>query len=146
MVITLAQSIHDRYDDSQDIFPAPCDEIRPGFVLIVSVSTSPQAKQGKLPKMITLIDYNIETMGELDKVKYPTNHIKEMDLSDNLITDWTEVNKILQNFPKLVFLNLARNVLCDPLQNKTLDSHNLSKVWNYTFGIDDWFMTFTFKV
>ena len=78
--------------------------------------------------MITLIDYNIETMGELDKVKYSTNHIKEMDLSDNLITDWTEVNKILQNFPKLVFLNLARNVLCDPLQNNTLNSHNLSKV------------------
>ena len=78
--------------------------------------------------MITLIDYNIETMGELDKDKYPTNHIKEMDLSDNLITDWTEVNKILQNFPKLAFLNLARNVLCDPLQNNTLDSHNLSKV------------------
>ena len=137
MVITLAQSIHDRYDDSQDIFPAPCDEIRPGFVLIVSVSTSPQAKQGKLPKMITLIDYNIETMGDLDKDKYPTNHIKEMDLSDNLITDWTEVNKILQNFPKLAFLNLARNVLCDPLQNNTLDSHNLSKVCNCTFGIDD---------
>ena len=87
--------------------------------------------------MLTLIDYNIETCGHLDLVSHPTSHILEIDLSDNLIMDWEEVNKILQYFPNLVFLNLARNLLSQPLDSTTLNSNSLNKVdtsygsWKY---------------
>ena len=106
-----------------------------GLVVIVSVSNSPHVKRGQLPKMLTLIDYNIETCGHLDLVSHPTSHILEIDLSDNLIMDWVEVNKILQYFPNLVFLNLARNLLSQPLDSTTLNANSLNKVDSLS-----WFM------
>ena len=97
------------------------------LVYIVSVSPSPQARAGKLPPMLILTDYNIETLGELD-TETKTGHIREMDLSDNLIMDWSTVNNILTTFPSLRFLNLARNLLSDPLTDNTIVPHNLSRV------------------
>ena len=97
------------------------------LVVIVSVSSSPQARAGQLPPLLTLIDYNIETAGEL-QLGPGTRHVAELDLSDNLIADWAEVGKILQHFPRLTFLNLARNLLCDPLPCNTLPTHNLKRV------------------
>ena len=97
------------------------------LVVIVSVSSSPQARAGQLPPLLTLIDYNIETAGEL-QLGPGTRHVAELDLSDNLVADWAEVGKILQHFPRLTFLNLARNLLCDPLPCNTLPTHNLKRV------------------
>ena len=99
------------------------------MVVILSVSTSPQRRQGKLPCLITLMDYEISRMGELDLTKFPTSHIKELDLSDNKISDWAEVDNILQTFPNLVFLNLARNLLSAELEQEKIATHGkLSKV------------------
>ena len=121
---TLAESIHDRYGEAgaEDMMSGSQD-----LVYIVSVSPSPQARAGKLPPMLILTDYNIETLGELD-TETKTGHIREMDLSDNLIMDWSTVNNILTTFPSLSFLNLARNLLSDPLTDNTIVPHNLSRV------------------
>lgn len=121
---TLAESIHDRYGEAgaEDMMSGTQD-----LVYIVSVSPSPQARAGKLPPMLILTDYNIETLGELD-TETKTGHIREMDLSDNLIMDWSTVNNILTTFPSLRFLNLARNLLSDPLTDNTIVPHNLSRV------------------
>ena len=117
----------DRY--SQE---APDQDGENGLVVILSVSTSPQRRQGKLPCLITLMDYEISRMGELDLTKFPTSHIKELDLSDNKISDWAEVDNILQTFPNLVFLNLARNLLSAELEQEKIATHGkLSKVKQY---------------
>ena len=68
-------------------------------------------------------------MGRLDLVRFPTSHIRELHLSDNQISDWTEVNYILKTFPNLVFLNLARNLLSTELNQDKISPHTkLSKV------------------
>ena len=123
-MVTLAESIHDRYGEAgADDDTASGGQ---GLVFIVSVSPSPQARAGKLPPMLTLIDYNIEALGEVETHK--TGHIREMDLSDNLIMDWSTVNDILTTFPSLRFLNLARNLLSSPLPGNRIVPHNLSRV------------------
>ncbi len=43
------------------------------------------------------------------------NHISELDLTDNLIGDWSEVRRLVDTFPNLEFLNLSNNLLCRPL-------------------------------
>ena len=114
----------DRYSQEE-----PDQDGENGLVVILSVSTSPQRRQGKLPCLITLMDYEISRMGELDLTKFPTSHIKELDLSDNKISDWAEVDNILQTFPNLVFLNLARNLLSAELEQEKIATHGkLSKV------------------
>ena len=122
-MVTIAASIEDRYN--QDDLDQKADD----FVVIVSVSSSPQRKQGKLPCLITLMDYEISQMGQLDLLRFATSHIKELDLSDNKISDWAEVNNILQAFPSLVFLNLARNLLSPGLEELQISPHTkLTKV------------------
>ena len=121
-MVTIADSIQDRYNQQEE-------EQEDDYVFIMSISSSPQAKQGKLPCLITLMDYEISKMGRLDLARFPTSHIKELDLSDNIISDWTEVDLILKTFSSLAFLNLARNLLSGELKQGTISSHaKLSKV------------------
>lgn len=42
-------------------------------------------------------------------------HIAELDLTDNLLSEWKEVLKLLAIFRSLKFLNLSNNLLSDPL-------------------------------
>ena len=125
-MITIAEAIQDRYKE-QDYVKEEEDES--GYVFIVSIASSPQAKQGKLPCLVTLMDYKVSSMGRLDLARFPTSHIKELDLSDNLISDWEEVNNILNTFPSLAFLNLARNLLSEEVNLEQISTHSkLSKV------------------
>ena len=125
-MITIAEAIQDRYKE-QDYVKEEEDES--GYVFIVSIASSPQAKQGKLPCLVTLMDYKVSSMGRLDLARFPTSHIKELDLSDNLISDWEEVNNILNTFPSLAFLNLARNLLSEEVNQEQISTHSkLSKV------------------
>ena len=121
-MVTIADSIQERYNQEEK-------EVDSDYVFIMSVSSSPHAKQGKLPCLITLIDYKVSRMGSLDLGRFPTAHIKELDLSDNLISDWTEVDLILKTFSSLTFLSLARNLLSSELiQGKICRHSKLSKV------------------
>ena len=108
-MITIVESIEDRYGivggDDED------DETNYDFFL--SCSSSPQVRQGLLPPVITLTDYNIECLGDIFSCQYRVKHISELDLADNLISDWGEVTNILTIFKGLTFLNLARNLLSD---------------------------------
>ena len=53
---TLAESIRERYSETGEDDSGSGSQ---GLVFIVSVSSSPQARAGKLPPLLTLIDYNI---------------------------------------------------------------------------------------
>ena len=65
-MITIAASIEDRYNQEDQ------DQKADDLVVIVSVSSSPHRKQGKLPCLITLMDYEISQMGKLDLTKHQT--------------------------------------------------------------------------
>ena len=77
-----------------------------GFVCFVSISSSPQVKQGLLPPVMTLIDYNIEYCGNISAINYKLSHITELDLANNLISSWQEVENILTAFKGLIFLQI----------------------------------------
>jgi hypothetical protein len=112
-MVTLVESIEDRYgaEERED-----GDSDDSGYVCFVSISSSPEVRQGLLPPVMTLIDYNIECLGAISSLKYRLNHISELDLSNNLISDWLEVASILASFKGLTFLNLANNLLSETLE------------------------------
>ena len=43
--------------------------------------------------------------------KHKLSHIAELDLTDNLLSDWSEIYALLNMFPGLEFLNLSNNLL-----------------------------------
>ena len=112
---TLVESVLDRYGAAEDF-----ESDDSGYVFFVSISSSPQVKQGMLPQVMTLIDYNIECLGNISNISYKLSHISELDLSNNLISDWLEVSNILHSFKGLSFLNLANNLLSDTLADDLL--------------------------
>ena len=87
---------------------------RNSLVLFLSLSPSPEARAGLLPSIITLNDFGISKLGPMAGLQ--VSHIKEVDLTGNLISDWQEVFAILNAFPSLTFLNLAYNRLADDME------------------------------
>ena len=79
------------------------------LVLFLSLSPSPEARAGLLPSIITLNDYGIARLGSIANIH--VGHIREVDLTGNLISSWQEVLAILKAFPSITFLNLAYNQL-----------------------------------
>lgn len=43
------------------------------------------------------------------------SHIAELDLTDNLLSKWSEIHLLLQQFSGLEFLNLSNNLLSEPM-------------------------------
>jgi len=108
-MVSLKDSIDDKYGEKE--------EESDDFGFIVFVSCSPEAKRGMLPPLMTLNDYNIEYFGDFSDFSSKVRHIRELDLTDNLLSDWSEVADILLSFKSLVFLNLSNNLLTESLDN-----------------------------
>lgn len=51
------------------------------------------------------------------------NHIAELDLTDNLLSEWSEIFVLLRVFPSLEFLNLSNNLLHTPITQEDLEHH-----------------------
>ena len=60
-------------------------------------------------------------------------HIAELDLTDNLISEWSEVMLLLKMFPSLEFLNLSNNILCQPLDKELV--HDRLVASRYTHAL-----------
>ena len=87
---------------------------RSSLVLFLSLSPSPEVRAGLLPSIITLNDFGICKLGPMAGLQ--VSHIKELDLTGNLISSWKEVLAILHAFPSLAFLNLAYNRLSEEME------------------------------
>lgn len=114
-MVSLVDSIEERYgdddsDDAQD------------YTFIVFVSSSPEKRKGMLPPILTLNDYNIETLGDSYNFCSRCSHIEELDLTDNLLSDWDVVRNIIKSFPNLKFLNLTNNLL-----HETIDDNHIEE-------------------
>jgi len=114
-MVSLKDSIEEKYGEKEDEGE--------DFGFIVFVSCSPEAKRGMLPPLMTLNDYNIECFGDFYDLSNRVRHIRELDLTDNLLSDWTEVVNILTAFKSLKFLNLSNNLLNEPLENVNVKVH-----------------------
>ena len=108
-MVSLKESLNDKYGEKE--------EESEYLEFIMFVSSSPEAKQGMLPPIVTLNEYNIECLGEFSDFSSKVQHVRELDLTDNLISDWSEVLDILISFKNLTFLNLSNNLLNKPLEN-----------------------------
>jgi len=106
-MVTLQESIDEKYGEKENEAE--------DFGFIVFVSSSPEAKAGMFPPLMTLNDYHIERFGEFCDLSTKIRHVRELDLTDNLLADWSEIVNILSSFPSLTFLNLSNNLLSDPL-------------------------------
>ena len=51
-------------------------------------------------------------------------HIAELDLTDNLISEWSEVLTILNSFPSMTFLNMSNNCISDDLEYSDINIKN----------------------
>lgn len=104
MAVTLLDSIQDKYGDE--------GETGQDYGWIVFVSNSPECKKGMFPPIMTLSDYDINTIGHSGIIqRSKLSHIAELDLTDNLLCDWNEISNLLNMFPGLEFLNLSNNLL-----------------------------------
>ena len=119
-MVSLKESVEEKYGEkeheSEDF----------GFILFVSCS--PEAKKGMFPPLITLNDFNIECFGDFSDFSSKIRHIRELDLTDNLLSDWSDVVNILNSFRGLTFLNLSNNLLSMPLDNDVQDNPNNIKL------------------
>ena len=106
-MVTLQESIDEKYGEKE----SEAED----FGFIVFVSCSPEAKAGMFPPLMTLNDYNIERFGDFGDLYTKIRHVRELDLTDNLLSDWSEIVHILSSFKSLTFLNLSNNLLSDPL-------------------------------
>jgi len=107
-MVSLRNSIEEKYGE---------EENTEDFGFIVFISSSPEAKRGLFPPIMTLNDYNIECFGDFCDLTTRIKHISELDLTDNLLSDWGEVAEILTTFRSLTFLNLSNNLLNQPLDD-----------------------------
>ena len=124
-MVSLKECIDDKYGEKE----TESDDC--GY--IVFMSCSPEAKRGLLPPLMTLNDYNIECFGDFSDLSSKIRHIRELDLTDNLLSDWSEVMDILTSFKSLTFLNLSNNLLSESLDNANCQLHE--KLDNSKFGI-----------
>ena len=109
-MVTLQSSIHEKYGEKENEAE--------DFSFIVFVSSSPEAKAGMFPPLMTLNDYNIESFGGFAELSNKIRHVRELDLTDNLLSDWSEILNILSCLKSLTFLNLSNNLLSDPLDEE----------------------------
>ena len=66
MTATIIDSIEDKYNPS---LSGSEDENAENFDFIVYVSNSPETKKGMYPPIMTLIDYDIQTVGKLSCIQ-----------------------------------------------------------------------------
>ena len=108
-MVSLKDSIDEKYGEKEDEAE--------DFGFIMFVSCSPEEKKGMFPPLMTLNEYNIEYFGDFSDFSSKVRHIRELDLADNLVADWSAVVEILISFKSLTFLNLSNNLLNEPLDN-----------------------------
>ena len=122
-MVTLQESIDEKYGEKENEAE--------DFGFIVFVSCSPEAKAGMFPPLMTLNDYNIESFGNFGDLYSKVKHIRELDLTDNLLSDWSEIVNIINCFKSLTFLNLSNNLLSQPIDDNNNEIQEKLEAGNF---------------
>ncbi|KAJ8922719.1 hypothetical protein NQ315_007754 [Exocentrus adspersus] len=87
----------------------------------VSIFVPCKSPRAVVPALLVLNDCDITTAGEKDALVDKCAGVEELDLAKNKLSDWPEVFGILQQMPRLKFVNLSFNVLRTPLPQVEVD-------------------------
>lgn len=63
-----------------------------------------------------LNDCDIDCAGESDGLRKKCRSVKELDLAQNKLENWSEIFTILSHMPRVEFVNLSLNPLCGPIE------------------------------
>nr|CAG4650949.1 EOG090X05JJ [Simocephalus serrulatus] len=108
---SITQAVNEKYCDDDE------DSSGSGFILFVPRS-SPRKR---LPSTLILDHCEIDSVGDEEFLSSLCHEVHELDLAHNHISQWNEVNKLINCLPKLSFLNLSYNML-GSLSVNALDS------------------------
>lgn len=89
--------------------------------LCVSIFVPARSPRMIVPSLLVLNDCDIATAGERDALIDKCAAVEELDLAKNKLDCWPEILGILQQMPRLKFVNLSFNQLSQPLQNAGVD-------------------------
>ncbi|XP_064650599.1 tubulin-specific chaperone cofactor E-like protein [Lineus longissimus] len=106
--VTLLSALHSKYSDDGD------DDLGDlSFEICVPKSAPGKKASGAmvLPKCLSLNDYHITTIGNVDEVADFCSCVFELDLTKNDINDINDVVLVAGRLPLLTFLNLSSNPL-----------------------------------
>nr|XP_016929002.1 tubulin-specific chaperone cofactor E-like protein [Drosophila suzukii] len=88
-----------------------------------------------VPALLVLNDCDIDSAGDFESIREKCQRVRELDLAQNKLSDWSEVFSILEHMPRIEFLNLSKNQLASPISTlPTAPTINLkSLVLNGTY-------------
>lgn len=82
----------------------------------------------RVPQLLVLNDCDIDRAGEPEDLRKKCCTVKELDLAQNKLQNWTEVFTILSHMPRVEFVNLSLNRLTGPVEPPP--ECNLSQIRN----------------
>ncbi|KAH8331746.1 hypothetical protein KR074_010648 [Drosophila pseudoananassae] len=68
-----------------------------------------------VPALLVLNDCDIDSAGDFESIRDKCQRVRELDLAQNKLRDWSEVFSILEHMPRIEFLNLSKNQLASPI-------------------------------
>nr|CAI5820020.1 unnamed protein product [Callosobruchus analis] len=89
----------------------------------VSIFVPCKPPRAVVPALLVLNDCDIATAGEKEALVQKCAGVEELDLAKNKLNDWPEVIGILQQMPRLKFVNLSFNMLSTPLRSTEFDKN-----------------------
>lgn len=87
----------------------------------VSIFVPRKSQRMAIPSVLVLNDFDISSAGEREALINKCSGVEELDLAKNKLNYWNEVLRILQQMPKLKFVNLSFNELSLPLQDNDFE-------------------------
>lgn len=69
-----------------------------------------------VPDLLVLNDCDIDCAGDEDGLRTKCRSVRELDLAQNKLQNWSEVFSILSHMPRVEFINLSLNRLCAPIE------------------------------
>ncbi|KAF7282023.1 tubulin folding cofactor E like protein mlt [Rhynchophorus ferrugineus] len=110
---SLLEALEQKYGEAADSDSSPDSDSAGISVAIFVPCRSPRAA---VPALLVLNDCDIATAGEREALVAKCSNVEELDLAKNKLNHWTEVFGILEQMPRLKFVNLSFNVLSKPLE------------------------------
>lgn len=68
-----------------------------------------------VPELLVLNDCDIDCAGNFQTIKDKCQRVRELDLAQNKLQDWSEIFDIIKHMPRIEFLNLSKNYLMAPI-------------------------------
>lgn len=113
---SLLEALEQKYGESSTESEGSEDE-----GISISIFVPCKSPRAVVPALLVLNDCDIATAGERDALIAKCAGVEELDLAKNKLSDWPEVFGILQQMPRLKFVNLSFNVLSTPISQVDLD-------------------------